>query len=251
MRSMFVWVVLVLELVRAYSVAGNNNLEDLVYLTEQLPPHNFIQDGEIKGISVEILEIIWQRLGAKLNRSDIQLVPWARGYYYILNRDNTVLFGMGYTEERAQLLQWVGPYYSHAVSIIGRRDSPFRFDSLAGYKRLKVGVVREDIGSQVLQKNGFDPATLDQANGMQAMLKMLNAGRIDVVCYMDDIFFDNIQKLGFNPDDFAVFYPIKVFKSGYGFSKGIPAELVARFQAELNRLIADGTVARIMEKYKK
>ena len=39
--------------------------KDLTYITEQYPPYNFQKNGELQGISVYLLEAVWQKMGLR------------------------------------------------------------------------------------------------------------------------------------------------------------------------------------------
>jgi len=39
---------------------------DLTYITEQFPPYNYQEDGKLQGISVDLLEMAWERMGVNL-----------------------------------------------------------------------------------------------------------------------------------------------------------------------------------------
>jgi polar amino acid transport system substrate-binding protein len=86
--------------------------KDLTYLTEQYPPYSYQADGRLQGISVDLLESVWQRMGVNLNRSVILLLPWTEGYNRTLEENNTVLFSTGRFPEREQLFRWAGPIAS-------------------------------------------------------------------------------------------------------------------------------------------
>jgi polar amino acid transport system substrate-binding protein len=36
--------------------------KDLTYITEQYPPYNFERDGRLQGISIDLLEMMWDRM---------------------------------------------------------------------------------------------------------------------------------------------------------------------------------------------
>jgi len=59
--------------------------EDLTYITEQRPPYSYEKDGVLQGISVDLVEGAWERMGVSLDRSAIQLLPWTEGYERALN----------------------------------------------------------------------------------------------------------------------------------------------------------------------
>ena len=39
---------------------------DLTYYTEQLPPYNYMENGTLEGISVDLLEAITEKMGKKV-----------------------------------------------------------------------------------------------------------------------------------------------------------------------------------------
>ncbi|MEI2760747.1 transporter substrate-binding domain-containing protein [Methanothrix soehngenii] len=69
----------------ARAVIQTTSAEDLTYITEQYPPYTFQKDGKLQGISVDLLERIWQKMGVDLNRSIILLLPWTEGYQRTLS----------------------------------------------------------------------------------------------------------------------------------------------------------------------
>ncbi len=223
--------------------------KDLIYLTENYPPHNFKENGKLTGVSVEILQLIWEKLNLNNQREDIKIVPWARGMDKIKNEPNIVLFGMGYSPDRLKFLNWVGPYYSHSLYLIGKKDKNYSINSLDDAKPYKVGVVREDVGHQIILKKGFPKTSLELHNNQEALFKKLDADRIDMICFMDDSAIKGMTKLGLNLADYKNLYKILELKSGFGMSKKIPEEVVDSFQSALEQLVNNGSVEVILKKY--
>src|SRR5512139_3863504 len=54
--------------------------ENLTFYTEQLPPYNYQENGALKGFSVDLLEAITAKMGTKVAREEVHLVPWTEGY---------------------------------------------------------------------------------------------------------------------------------------------------------------------------
>jgi polar amino acid transport system substrate-binding protein len=53
--------------------------KDLTYIADpQLPPYNYVEDSKLQGITVDLLEKMWARMGADLNRGAIKFLPWTR-----------------------------------------------------------------------------------------------------------------------------------------------------------------------------
>ncbi|VVB69672.1 Bacterial extracellular solute-binding proteins, family 3 [uncultured archaeon] len=96
--------------------------KDLTYITHQFQPFNFQKDGELQGASVDLLEMAWDRMGERLNRSIIEFLPWTEGYQRTLNEKNTVLFATARLPEREQLFKWAGPIGSDTKVLLAKKD---------------------------------------------------------------------------------------------------------------------------------
>ncbi|MBT6701207.1 MAG: hypothetical protein HOB14_06040 [Gammaproteobacteria bacterium] len=59
----------------AAEVEGKINI-----MTEVYPPYNMQVDGKLKGISVEILDVMLERMELDQNSSDVILTNWSRAY---------------------------------------------------------------------------------------------------------------------------------------------------------------------------
>ncbi len=77
----------------------------LSFITEAYPPYNFSDDNILRGIAVDLLVIASQQTPQPVQRSQIHLMPWARGYRTVLNTADTVLFSTTRTAERETLFK--------------------------------------------------------------------------------------------------------------------------------------------------
>jgi polar amino acid transport system substrate-binding protein len=229
--------------------AAEITADDLVYYTEHFPPHNYLEDNRIKGVSVDILELIWQKLGASKKREEILIVPWARAIKKLETKPNMVLFGMGFSQERAEKFHWVGPYYVHDLSLISKKSSPLAIPSLEHAKKFAIGVVRQDIGHQSLENIGFQRDLLDLSNDLNQLHEKFIRNRFELICYVKNTYFEYLTGQGIDPKEFQAVYQISMMKSGYGFSKKIPLSLIQKFKRALDQLKADHSVARILKKH--
>ncbi len=223
--------------------------DDLVYLTEKFPPHNYVKDGRFVGASVEILEMIWKKLGASKTRADLEIIPWARGIKRLENEPNIVLFGMGFSVERAQKFHWVGPYYTHSLSLIAKKENKLQIHTLEDAKTFQIGAVREDMGHQTLIDFHFSQSKLDLSSDIDMLYNKLKYDRLNLICYVEESFFNYIDTHHLNKNLFEPVFQFSSMKSGYGFSKKIPASLIQKFQKALDQLKKDNAVNAILKKY--
>ena len=141
--------------------AGCYGLEippDLQIITENYPPLNYIENGTLQGISVDLMELAFERLDIPVNRSSFQVLLWSEGYTRALNTPNTVIFSTARLPERESQYLWAGPLvsdlkvlFSHALAhpvdkndISGLRIVAITNDSGIGYA-IEAGADREKI----------------------------------------------------------------------------------------------------------
>lgn len=210
--------------------------EEIFVVTEDYPPYNYKEDGQIVGISTEIVEATLQELGMPYT---IRMYPWARAYRKTLDEANTLLYTIGRTPEREHLFQWVGPlatftyYFYHLAE---RTDIVIH--TIADAKGFSVGAVRDDARAQYLEKAGFQ--TIDiVANDVQNIKKLL-AGRIDLFLESEDSFEYKISQLGIDASRFtkSIQVPELTFDVYMAFGPKTDPAIVKQFNESLNKVKA-------------
>jgi len=71
----------------------------LVVTDNSFPPFEFVEDGEVKGIDVEVFGLVMQRLGIPY---EVQLLPWTRALKLVETGDADVLLTATYSKERGE-----------------------------------------------------------------------------------------------------------------------------------------------------
>ena len=253
-------VLLLWIMISASAVAGNDlsdpkqvirAIEDLNWITEEYPPFNYRdpKTGQITGVTVEVLLRIFTKLGISSENINLKIYPWARGYHKVLNDPGTVLFSTTYTMERLQKMKFVGPVAPNVVAIIAPKSSQLSINTLADLNRLKIGVVRDDIGEQLLISQGVKPESIDRLNSGLSMVKKLASGRIDAVGYAHATTQLLFKTANINPDEFEIVQVLKFSTMGYAFHKSTDARILEPIRKALDELIVDGTLADIQAKY--
>jgi polar amino acid transport system substrate-binding protein len=223
-------------------------------MTENYPPFNFIDNGKLEGISVDLMVLMLKKLNYEQSRDSIRLLPWTRGYQNLLKKKNTCLFATTRIEEREKLFKWVGPISSTTISLIARKDKKIKINSVKDIMKYKIGVVRDDIGEQLLINAGIELKKLDRLESVDATLmsiKKLNKDRIEVWSYEENVAKWEIKRMGFNPDEYEIVYILKKGELYYAFHIDTPNSLIQKFQTALDELKKDGTHQKILDKYLK
>jgi polar amino acid transport system substrate-binding protein len=210
--------------------------KDLTYITEQFPPFNYQEDGKLKGISVELLETAWQKMGEDLNRSAIAVLPWTEGYKRTIEENNTVLFTVGRIPEREELFKWAGPIGSSWYVLLAKTEKNINVTTPEDLKKLKIGAIEDDLAIQLLSDKGVPKEDLVLEKTSEPIIDMLKNGSIDAWAYNDVTGIWQLQKFGEKASDYKVVY---VFGSSDGylaFNKGVPDSLVQSFQESLDSI---------------
>ncbi|HYD96358.1 MAG TPA: transporter substrate-binding domain-containing protein [Noviherbaspirillum sp.] len=233
--------------------AAAQSVDDLTFITEDYPPFNFERDGKRQGIAVDLLADMLANAGAKKTRADIKVWPWARGYETALREKNVVLFSTTRTAEREHLFKWVGPIMPSRIVLVARKQSGIRLKSVDDINNspYKVGVVREDIGGQLLARLGLSRDRTVQANSGVSLAKMLHAGRVDLWAYGAEVIMWNMKELGHPASDYEEVLTLTESQQYYfAVNKDTDDRLVAKLQAALDQVKAKGRVNDIVARYR-
>jgi len=226
-------------------------LETMTWYTEEYPPFNFKgADGVPSGMTIDILMAAFEKIDADLVAADITIAPWNRSYKYIQNRPGTALFSMTYTPERRKIMRFVGPSVPSNIAVIARTNRAASPPVTAALTNLRIGVVRDDIGDQLIREITTGSMKIQRKNSLKQLLYLLDAGRVDVIAYASDVFRHAVKKSGGDPAAYEEVMTLKEGQLGYAFHRDTDPEVLVPLQAAIDELRADGTIDRIVAKYR-
>jgi len=223
-----------------FLLSGTAQAETLKLLTEEYPPYNFSENGAVKGASVEQAELIMKVLDTEYS---FEILPWARALSLTENQPWTCLFTTGHDDERDKRFKWVEPLLADHMVMVRKAGSGVNPANIEEAKRFTVGTQREDFSANYLKKNNFPK--IDLAADMETTEKKLLNGRIDLMMTSKKTF-EAMRDQG-QPLESALVLEGKLY--GLACNLALPDKLIAKMQAELDTLIANGTQDRIFAKY--
>ena len=232
------------------SIAIGESLPKFQIMTEPWIPYQFEENGEIKGISVDLLVLILNRVGSKQNRKDIKMYPWARGYFYAQKKQNTILFSTTKTAERKDIFKWVGPIFQNTILLIAKKDRHIKINSTEELKKYTIGTVIDDVGEQYLVKLGLNMKQLTRNTAYVNTIKMLVINRIDMVVMSWNSFSSFAKSCNINPKLFEGVFVVKSDDIYYAFYKGTPDWIIEKFQNAFDELKNEGKLDELIKKYK-
>ncbi|HTO32735.1 MAG TPA: transporter substrate-binding domain-containing protein [Pararhizobium sp.] len=220
--------------------SGSVKAEPMKLLTEEYPPYNFSENGVIKGISFEQAELMMEGIGAEYS---LEILPWARALSLVENQAPTCLFTTGHDDERDKRFKWVEPLLVDHMVMVRKAGSGINPISVEDAKRFTVGTQREDFSANFLKKNNFPK--IDLAVDMETTEKKLLSGRIDLMMTSEKTF-EMMRDQGTAVES-ALVLEGKLY--GFACNLGMSDDVMARMQAALFALIADGTQDKLFVKY--
>lgn len=213
----------------------------------EFPPYEYMEDGKVVGIDAEIAAAIAEKLGYELKIENVDfdsLIPGVQTGKYDFS-----MAGMTVTEERLEQVSFSQTYATGIQSIIVKEDSPITSvdDLFAEGANNKIGVQLATTGDIYCTGDIEDAGlgTVERFNKGADAVMALTSGKIDCVVIDNEpakVFVQN------NPG-------LKILDTEYiqeEYAAAVAKEntdLLEKIDAALGELIADGTVATIVEKY--
>ncbi len=221
---------------------------ELHFITEELPPNNYTENGQIKGIAVDLLREIWKRNGKPAQ--PIQVLPWSLGYEIILKKPGTVLFSMARLGTRENTFKWAGPVVSMKFVLFAKKGK-IKPESLRNLKQFRFGAIVNEAGEFLLLEQGVPSQNIDRSTTNAKMVKKLANGKIDMIAFSELATQELFDKKGLNPKQFEAVGTLSGSSLWYAFHKDVPNEVVESYQKTLDAIKADGTYDKITNKYLK
>ena len=247
-RNLFLFILPLLLIFPLWS----KPLDNIIFITENYPPYNFQKENQIQGISVDILKELLKKTHSSNN--NIKILPWARGYHYVQTVKNTALFSMVRTPEREHLFKWVGPIMTTTNSLITLKEKHIKIESIKDLHKYKIGVVRDDIGEQLLLNMGISKLQLESTGGIDAihkLIKMLNKNRFDIWSYDYSVARWELKKNDYDINNYEIIYTLNKSELYFAFHKETPKKVIKQLQKALDELKNDKKYQEIIDKYLK
>jgi len=214
--------------------SNDSKLVNLTYYTEQLPPYDYMENGTLTGISIDLLELVTEKMGEKVTREDVHLVPWSEGYQKALTQNGTVLFSTVKTPEREQSFKWAGPIYTDRIVLFAKQDRGIIILSPEDLKGYRIGVIAGHIAIQQLLDIGVDQNQIIPESNESTLITKLESGEIDLWAYPEASGKYIAEQLTGNR--YTVVYNLQPVDLYYSFSKDVPDSTVQSFQQALDEV---------------
>jgi len=218
-------------------------------ITEDWKPYQFKENGQLKGIAVDLLVLMLEKIGSDQQRDDIQLYPWARGYNLLKNQKNTILFSTTRLKKREKLFKWVGPIFQNTTYLIGKKSRKYKIKSVKDLHNYRIGTIINDASEEYMKNIGIPLKKLQRNTKAVYNIKKLEIDRIDFVVCGWLAFVHDAREAGVNPDLYAPVYTVDVADVSYAFNIKTPDWIIRKFQAALDTIKSEGKLDELFQRY--
>ena len=233
-------------LVMGFASCSKANNEFVLGLDDSFPPMGFRDDAnEIVGYDIDLAKEVANRLGLKFRA---QPISWsAKEQELNTGKIDCIWNGLSITPERLEVLAFTKPYLNNAQVVIVRADSGIK--SLADMTGKILGVQAGSSAADAVDSVPSFKQSLKQIVDFSDNIMALNdleIGGLDGVA-MDSVVAEYSLKVTGKP---FVILSDSLSPEQYGIAfKKDNTELRDKVQKALEEMAADGTVAKISEKW--
>ena len=229
------------------SVSGGLALaEKLVVYTEEFPPYNFTKDGQVIGISTDLVVAALEEAGLEYQ---LTVLPWKRAYVQTLKQKNTLLFTTSRTIKRESLFIWVAALYPRRIDLFKlKKRSDISVASFEDLNKYQIGVLRGGSVEEELSAKGIK--SLQAVNTDSSNLLKLFSGRLDLIPGSELTMAYELKTMEFSYDDIEPAFPLS--NQGWFYlvaNKETPPEIILRLQDAFNQVIYEGVRDDIRRRY--
>lgn len=228
---------------------GLVSAQTLKAYTEDWPPYNFIRDNQLVGVSTDVLKAVCADTQIKC---DMQLVPWTRAYKTVLETPDTLIYTISRIPVREKQFIWVGPILPRSMWIFARADVAGKIHSIKDLANFRIGAIREEASLSELLEAGVPSSAIQIFNSNTEEMRMLKAGKIDIVANTEIGMQQNQKSFGIGAhvmkkmmklNDGAALY--------FGLNLNSQKDLAAKLQASVDKMKQEGKIDAIVERYTK
>lgn len=222
--------------------------EEYQVVTEEWAPYNYVDNGELTGMTTDIVRAIMAMTG---DNFEMLMLPSMRSSYTLNNRPRTIMYSLFRTPEREAQYKWVGPIVQESIYPYQLAEAQRPVNSLEQLRHAPQITTRQaGLIPDLLQAQGF--TNLDRsAGGNQQLYRMLLAKRTDLivgdtaagVAY-------NTRQLNIAPGTLRKI-PVELYRASLyiAFSRDSDDKVVAAWSSALEQLRRSGELQRIEHRY--
>lgn len=215
---------------------------------EHLIPFQGVVDGNVEGLAIDLTRALIEQTRVD---ASFEIYPWARAYSDAQRFPNVLLLSISRTPERENKFKWIGQVVRSKVTYWRLKERSDITGPLSPTKlsNLTIGVQRDAVYHEYLQKHLPNTENLALTTTNAQAIKMLFAGRVDIMMSNEVTFKQRAVELGLDPNKLEkVNTETNLYSTLYlAFSKQTPDHLVTLFQNTYKTLDENQVIEEIRQ----
>jgi polar amino acid transport system substrate-binding protein len=225
--------------------------EKIKIVTEEWAPYNYSENGNIVGVSTEIVKKTLKEAGLKYS---INIYPWARAYKIAQKEPNVVVYTMYRSKKRENIFRWIGPIKALSNSYFyALKSRKIKLRSINDAKKYKIGVMNQDNSHQYLKRLGFkEGKNLEIVHNEVLNIKKLLSGRVDLITSHELTLLARMKKNKLPYGKLQKLIPFIIDKKSYGYmavSKSTSDKIYRRIKKAFRKLQREHIVEKTTDNY--
>ena len=220
-----------------------NNKKIVVGITDYAPMDYKDENGNWTGFDAEFATLFAKELGVEIEF--FVIADWGKKFVELETKQiDAVWNGMTITDEAKLNASVSNPYVLNAQVVVAKADKIASITSAADLKDLNVAVENGSAGQDAAE--AAEITNIIKVQDQAAALLEVKAGTSDA-CVIDITMANAMTGEGSDYADLAAGIALTSEEYGVAFPKD--SELTAQFNAFMDKLLADGTLQALAEKY--
>ncbi len=234
-----------LLLLLAWSAACAADQAALRIYAMESRPISFMEGGQPSGLVVEMAREVQRRIG---DANRIEVVPWARANLLAQKEPNVLLLSIIRTPERDRYLRTIGPVFQLHMACYALRSRAAALRARdPSLRSLRAGARRGSVFIKLARDAGYN--LKEEINGSDTAVRMLMAGRFELLLDGDEIISGAMRRQGLAPTALEVMAPLGVKDVNFAFSQGTPEAVIQAWDAALRDMKRDGSYQAIVHRW--
>ena len=235
-------------------ITFDENAEPIrVATSSTAPPLDFIKNGELVGLDIELMSRFVASIGRRIIWSDMNFAALMPAL--VSGTQDVVIACMNITPQRAQSIDFSDPYFTCSTHVVVREENSVEYqnkEQLPVYRTLddlsgkKIAALTGCFQEAVIEKKYPEIEVLRVDNHADAFQALITK-RCEAVVMDDYLFLYHSQSV--KGELSALSEPLVTLELGVCFGKGQNVELRKKFNGFLAQIKSDGTYDEIYDRW--
>ena len=222
---------------------------ELRVMGHRIPPFSMHEENHIvSGFSAELFKAVHNGVTQEKSVSIIP-VTFNRLYSDLQNAKRTIGITVGRNAKREKLFQWVGPYLSVHLGVVGKKSRNFKIAKVDDLKGHRIATIKNTAPEQALLKMGLPEGAFVRDLYPERNIKKLQSDRVDFMAYPIEATSYLMIRNSIPANEYEEVFPLRTIKLYFAFSQDFTPEEIAAYQQQLDKALKSEKYHHLRKKY--